>query len=187
MAFSDFSAACAPQLSSWIVPGKRHARLWQPISTARAQRGAVLYVSLVLLILLALIGVAGMQVSGMQERMSSAYRATNLAFQNAEAVARKKEAEISTALGPDSASGSFVSDQELCSAGFDPAAWAEDLGDSVTDSVRTRRIDQCSPGGSLSMGQRPLSEDTNLVYQISAYSTDTSASAQAVIDTVFIP
>ena len=38
------------------------------------QRGAVLYVALIMLLLLAMIGVVGLQVTGLQERMSSNYR-----------------------------------------------------------------------------------------------------------------
>src|SRR5690606_11554501 len=60
------------------------------LSGAR-QQGAALYVALMMLILLALIGLVGMQVAGMQERMASAYRAANLAFQNAEAYVRQTE------------------------------------------------------------------------------------------------
>ena len=44
------------------------------LSPPSRQHGAVLYVALIMLILLALIGVVGMQVAGMQERMSSDYR-----------------------------------------------------------------------------------------------------------------
>jgi type IV pilus assembly protein PilX len=48
------------------------------------QRGAVLFTSLMILILLTLLGVAAMQVTTMQERMSGNYRVDNLSFQNAE-------------------------------------------------------------------------------------------------------
>ncbi|WP_251280312.1 pilus assembly PilX family protein, partial [Enterobacter hormaechei] len=58
------------------------------------QRGAVLYVALMLLILLSLIGVVGMQVASMQERMSSNYRAANVAFQASERAVRDAERSI---------------------------------------------------------------------------------------------
>ena len=160
------------------------------------QRGAALYVALVFLVLLALIGVAGMQVAVLQERMSANYRATNVAFQRAEAVARTQEVLIETALGPAGA-GSFVADQERCDPSFDPATWAETqsfdaTGDSPTDVdgqvSRTRRIDTCTPGGTLSKGGTPVSEKTDLRYQITAFSTDQPAdpSSDAAIDTTFI-
>ncbi|MGO4778081.1 PilX N-terminal domain-containing pilus assembly protein, partial [Lysobacter sp. 2RAB21] len=53
-----------------------------------AQRGAVLYVALIMLVLLALIGITAMQVTGLQERMTSSYRSTNMAVQSAGGRAR---------------------------------------------------------------------------------------------------
>lgn len=161
------------------------------------QRGAALYVALIFLVLLALIGVAGMQVAMLQERMSANYRATNVAFQRAEAVARTQEIEIETALGPNGA-GSFVADQERCDPSFDPSAWARTQSLDATDAnptdadgqvSRTRRIDECTPGGTLSEGGAPMSEKTDLRYQITAFSTDQAAdpSSDAAIDTTFIP
>ena len=63
------------------LSNRRHSR-------RSRQQGAALYVALIMLILLALIGIVGMQVAGLQERMAANYRTTNLAFQNAEALAR---------------------------------------------------------------------------------------------------
>ena len=60
----------------------------------RAQRGVVLYVALVMLLLLALLGITAMQVTGLQERMTSNYRSTNMAFQNAEGRARGRESDL---------------------------------------------------------------------------------------------
>ncbi len=51
------------------------------------QRGAVLIVSLVILLVLTLIGVAGMNSSVMQERMASNAQNSNRAFQGAESSA----------------------------------------------------------------------------------------------------
>lgn len=162
------------------------------------QNGAALYVALVFLVLLALIGVAGMQVALLQERMSANYRATNVAFQRAEAVARTQEVEIETALGP-AGLGSFVADQERCDPTFDPAGWAQMQSlDAVSGDLpagsdgemsRTRRVDLCTPGGTLSKGLAPLSEKTDLSYQITAFATDRAddPSSDAAIDTIFIP
>ena len=61
------------------------------IQGAARQRGAVLYVALIMLVLLALIGVVALQVAGMQERMAASYRAVNLAFQFTEERARATE------------------------------------------------------------------------------------------------
>ena len=61
------------------------------------QSGAVLYVALIMLILMALIGIVGLQVTGLQERMSANYRAANLAFQRTEDRAREVERSIQAA------------------------------------------------------------------------------------------
>lgn len=160
----------------------------RPPQLPRKQRGVVLYVALILLILLTLLGVAGLQVSSMQERMSSAWRASNLAFQNAESRTKAREIEISNAAGV------VIADDERCDP-FDPATWAEtqlQLATPPIDGVFVRRADQCSPGGSLGMGQRPESENTNSQFQITAFATDSvtvgaDRTAEAVLDTIFIP
>ncbi len=161
--------------------------LRRPPQLPRHQRGVVLYVALILLILLTLLGIAGMQVSSMQERMSSAWRASNLAFQNAESQTKTREIAIANAAGV------VIADDERCDP-FDPATWAEtQLAVPVNiNGTFVRRADQCSPGGSLGMGQRPDSENTNTQFQITAFATDLvvaggERSSEAVIDTIFIP
>lgn len=149
------------------------------------QRGAVLYVALIMLILLAMIGIVGMQVTGMQERMSANYRASNLAFQNAEERARQVESNIQVAL---SGGGTFPADQEECSPSFDPLTWAEGLPVNATDNTYTKRIDKCFPASSLKMGARK-NEETGNIYEVTALRADNNVnkSSDAVIDTVFIP
>lgn len=152
------------------------------------QRGAVLYVALVFLLLLALLGVAGMQGAMMQERMSANYRATNVAFQRAESAARTKEAEIEAGF---KAGGTYISDQERCDPAFDPVNWAKDQATQLIpeEESRSRRIDECTAGWSLARGVRPDSEKSDQMYQITAFSPDmdTGATSDAAVDTIFIP
>lgn len=161
-----------------FIPRKKPA----PLGQAR-QRGAVLYVALIMLVLLALIGIAGMQVSGMQEKMAANYLRGNIAFQNAEAQARSSETSIETDIY---GSGTFAADQEVCAPTFDPLTWAEDTSDAEANHVR--RVDKCFPSSSLRVGGR-VSEETGNIYEISALASDsdTSPSASAVINTIFIP
>lgn len=56
----------------------------RPSPIAHRQRGAALFVALIMLILLTLLAVAASQVSLLQERMSGSFRAQNLAFQRSE-------------------------------------------------------------------------------------------------------
>ncbi|MFA5590008.1 MAG: PilX N-terminal domain-containing pilus assembly protein [Lysobacteraceae bacterium] len=54
------------------------------VAGAAEQRGAVLFIALMLLIILTLLGLSAAQVTSLQERMASIYRSDGLSFQNAE-------------------------------------------------------------------------------------------------------
>ena len=58
------------------------------------QRGAILVISLLLLLILTVLGVAMMRMTNMQERMAGNTRDLNLAFQGAEAALRAGEAQF---------------------------------------------------------------------------------------------
>ncbi len=60
------------------------------------QKGVVLIISLVMLLLLTLIGLTGTQVTSLEEKMAYNTRDNNLAFQAAEAALRGGEAQIET-------------------------------------------------------------------------------------------
>lgn len=163
------------------------------LSGAR-QQGAALYVALMMLILLALIGLVGMQVAGMQERMASAYRAANLAFQNAEAYVRQTECGLERLNGvPDvpASNCALVSQADIqthCDDGFDVGVWAQARSLASGPARNIRRIEGCIPGwANISMGGPPDPP----VYQITVYQTDTGGGADpssgVVIDTIFIP
>jgi type IV pilus assembly protein PilX len=59
--------------------------------TDRRQRGAVLVVSLIMLLILTIIGVTGMRTTVLEEKMAGNMRDQNLAFQAAEAALRDGE------------------------------------------------------------------------------------------------
>ena len=147
-------------------------------ASPRQQRGAVLYFALIMLILLALIGIAGMQ-----ERMAANYLRSNQAFQNAESSARAQEAVIQAAIG----SGNiYEANQEECSPVFDPATWAD--GKTTATAINTRRLDKCVTRGPIKVGV-PKNEETENIYQITVLASDDPAnpSSSAVIDTIYIP
>lgn len=157
-----------------------------------AQQGAVLYVALIMLILLALIGVVGMQVSGLQEKMSANYRDANVAFQNAEASARQAECYVEAQANRTATACAAATVDLVCDTGFDATAWASAraMNDPATDTTKVRSIGKCISGNtSIAMGGKPESEDPNPVYQITAYATDvaTAPSADAAVDTIFRP
>lgn len=63
-------------------------------SMPRGQQGIALYVALIMLLLLTLIGLAALQVTSMQERMTGNFLNLNLAFNRAEDTLRREEFEI---------------------------------------------------------------------------------------------
>ncbi|WP_434031439.1 pilus assembly PilX family protein [[Pseudomonas] boreopolis] len=158
---------------------------------ARRQAGAVLYIALIMLILLAIIGIVGMQVSTMQERMSSNYRNANQAFQLAEADARARECYVEGLVNRNGACSAAVTDvSQICDDGFDPTTWARDMAADVPQAnrVSVRAIGSCISGNtSLAQGVGPVSEDPNPVYQITVYATSPDATANAAVDTIFRP
>jgi type IV pilus assembly protein PilX len=64
------------------------------------QRGAVLVIGLLLLVVMTVLGTAAMQSTGLQERMAGNARDRNLAFQAAEAALRDAEQFINSKVAP---------------------------------------------------------------------------------------
>jgi type IV pilus assembly protein PilX len=163
----------------------------QPLQSPARQSGAALYVAMIMIILLAMIGIVGMQVAGLQERMASNYLNTNLAFQNAEAEVRVRECYIEGVVNRTGACPAAIVDvNKVCDDGFDPTLWAAQKSVDVPQAgrVNVREIGPCISGNSnLAMGERPTSEDPNPVFQITVYATNDAATANAAVDTIFRP
>ncbi len=64
------------------------------MNAPRRQRGFVLLMGMMLLLVLSMIAVTGMQGTTLQERMAGNVRETNLAFQRAEDIVRQVEEEV---------------------------------------------------------------------------------------------
>lgn len=156
-------------------------------SAARQQRGAALYVALIFLVIMALLGVTGMQVAAMQERMSSSYQATNLAFQRAEAAARQAETVIRSdpaSVRPDEDCGSY----DAVRFGT-LAAIASEKSDAEDPPPRIVNIDACVPANDIGVyGGAPASEKVFSSFRITTYRGDHASqpSSDAVVDTIFI-
>lgn len=144
------------------------------------QAGAVLYVALIMLILLSLIGVVAMQVAGQQERMAASYQATNLAFQNAEGVARVQEAELKSEVLAHILPTTNVPPTD-CATVHDAAAW-------TSPDAYIRRLDLCFSWGGMDYPSDEA-ERTDQIYQVTAFGNDRAllSTSEAVVDTVFIP
>lgn len=166
-----------------------------PRQARRRQAGAALYVALIMLILLALIGIVGMQVSGLQERMAASYYTTNIAFQNAEGTVRNTECRVEVLMYPEEAAVlgcTIFPDTDVdrnCDDGWDVGQWLETQNMGSAPAFNVRKIDECIVGEtSIAMGIGPRGEVAPIsVYQISVYDVDstTNRSSAAGIDTVF--
>jgi len=182
--------SCTPPIAAPVGspaprPSHRGARTSSPVGAQR-QRGVALFVALIMLLLLTLLGVTGMQVATMQERMSAGYRAGNLAFQNTEQQLSITESTLRNQVRNAVPVTATIAN---CAVAFEGRTWAIgalDGGGIAGASVR--RIDQCFAGSSRKMPQR-TNENTNQYYQITAYSVDLPAnpSSRAAVDSVFIP
>lgn len=162
-----------------------------PYASPVRQRGAVLYIALIFLILLSLLGIVGMQVASMQERMASNYRAVNIAFQRSEGLARDVELQVN-------ADNRFVprpgerDEERRCD---DPgpvrgSSWASarSMDDDPDTAIVATRLNECTPGFSIAQGTQPVNEKP-MVWQISAFSTDAPVdpTSDSAVETVFMP
>jgi type IV pilus assembly protein PilX len=162
-----------------------------------SQQGAALYVALIMLILLAMIGIVGMQVAGLQERMSAGYRTVNLAFQNAEGLARVTECglerlnEVPDVVAGDCAMVNRADVATRCDDGYDAGVWVDAQALADAPAVNIRQIEGCIIGQSeIGMGlTQEQGGSLQPIYQITSYQTDTDGGANpntaAAVDTIF--
>lgn len=172
------------------------ANLQRRIGPAR-QRGAVLYIALIMLLLMTLIGVVAMQVAGMQERMAANYYAVNRAFQNVEGLIRRVECNIEDTenrVSPRCADElAAVTVSYACDDGFDTGFWVAARQLAQAPELNVRKIDECVVGeSSIAMGVGPKGEVSPIsMYQITAYDADPgpdddyAPTTAAAVDTVF--
>ena len=157
------------------------------------QRGAALYVALIMIVLLALIGIVGMQVAGMQEKMASNYLNANLAFQSAEADVRLRECYLEGVVNRTGACAGGAPAggiEQNCADGFDPTSWAaaRSIANPQIPQAQVREIGTCISGdSSVAMGKAPVNENPNPIYQITTYAISPAANANAATDTIFRP
>lgn len=151
------------------------------MNSRQQQSGAVLYVALMILILMALIGIVALQVASLQERMSANYTATNMAFQAAESRARSMENTLKSQVLAGQSPATNLSPND-CNSTPDLATWND------PNSQHVRRLDLCFSWGALDV-PTDEAERTDQIYQVTAYSRDRALfpTSEATVDTVFIP
>lgn len=176
-----------------------------PTPRHRKQRGAVLFIALILLLVLTMIGVTSMQSTTLQERMAGNMRDYNLAFQAAETALREGEAFLQQPVLPnfdpaigfyqavDVNSGNPPPDPIYKTVDWDNASESAALG-SYGDGPATLAgvatppsyiIEELPPviptGGSLAADTAAVS----VMYRITAHATGGSANAIVELQTTF--
>jgi type IV pilus assembly protein PilX len=86
------------------------------VTTPRGQRGAVLIVSMLLLLVMTVLALAASQATQMQERMAGNARDLDLAFQAGEAGVRAAEARIQQSIAPKRAASLICAQRDECDA-----------------------------------------------------------------------
>jgi len=157
-----------------------------PRASMHRQRGVVLYVSMIMLLLLTLLGVAAMQVATLQQRMATNYNDFGLAFQRAEGALRTGEFELQRSFDTQALRA------EIYCLG-DATTWANAIEPTAVPAANVRKI----VGGSC-IGARPIDPTEEggipapgeLDYQLMAAAADRDASASptsvVVIETVYV-
>jgi len=110
--------------------------MFKNINSIQKQCGAVLFVSLIMLLLMTLIGVSGMQTTVLEERMAGNFKDRNMALQAAESTLRAAESYLNTESLLPPFTGSELGHYQPTSSGA--ARWDEsviDWSDTANDVI----------------------------------------------------
>lgn len=159
----------------------------RPFFAMHRQRGAALFVAMIMLILLTLLAVAASQVSLLQERMSGSFRAQNLAFQRSEgAVAEGRDVARDPLQSFDK-----ISDIPVGLVDGNKSPWSDWL-DTFKDRAQTGTRacgGACPARKGSAVGEDPARKPKFYVIssqQKDAEATDDSVAAWASVQTIYV-
>nr|WP_320136213.1 PilX N-terminal domain-containing pilus assembly protein [uncultured Amphritea sp.] len=160
----------------------------------KSEQGAVLIVSLIMLLVMTVIGLAGMEVTNLEEKMAGNMRDRNIAFQAAEATLNDAEDYLAdVVLLPDfdgSVAGLYESDADL----WETVNWTSSSavkaysGEGFTALAETpayviEKLEFVSKtDDSLGMGG---AVDTDSYYRVSARAVGQTDTAEVILQTVY--
>lgn len=162
-------------------------------SAGRRQNGAVLIIGLILLVVMAMIGMTGMQTTTQQERMAGNLRDRNAGFQSAETALRAGESEVKTGIVTGLGNGYYDSSEGV------PAPTDGELADdsfwTVGNSKVVAAVHGTAAPPSYKIEKRPpVREDmeagaakTKEIFKVTARGVGASASAVVVVQSTFSP
>ena len=159
----------------------------------KSEQGAVLIVSLIMLLVMTVIGLAGMEVTNLEEKMAGNMRDRNIAFQAAEAALSDAEDYLqSTTLLPafnGSVAGLYSRDSDL----WESVNWtgtgavktySGDGFDNLAEAPAyvIESLDVVSDSDSLELGS---AADTKSYYRISARAVGQTDTAEVILQSVY--
>ncbi len=151
----------------------------------RRQRGAVLFISLIMLLLLTLIGITAMQVTLLQERMAGGFRVQHQAFQATEGTLKTTRKNLNDAAN---ASGALYYSADAALAGGSALPWSTWLTTEPAVADQTVGISQVN--AHISVGSPPavVGARTLKYFVVSALNEDPGGSgdAKSAVQAVFI-
>jgi type IV pilus assembly protein PilX len=155
------------------------------MSAPRRQQGVALYVALIMLLLLTLLGLAALQVTAMQERMTGNYRTFNLAFNRAEQTLRQAEFDIQQTIATVGPFGVDTDPSIQCVNGDitglnDLRTWADNREPTSAATSRVANITNCSgvPSSVKDDNSADLPPQNFLIF---AANTDRDSNASSVV------
>jgi len=166
------------------------------ITLINRQKGVVLVVSLIMLLLLTIIGLTGTQVTSLEEKMTGNSRNQNLAFQSAESALRAGEAVLTQAVLPVfTASGANGLYLESATSPNENDNWAifnvaSYSANTLTDVAATPQyiIQQMDSGDTSASGSSSLdagSYSASDMYRVTARAVGGTVSAVVVVQSIY--
>jgi len=149
----------------------------------RNERGAVLFVGLIFLLLLTLLGVTAMQVTVLQERMAGNFRVAHQAFEQAEGLVASGQADVRNVL---IALDQYATVASMDASGVSP--WDTWLTNTTTTPQLLILRRYCGPGCSDTRGVPTTSDPERLVnfYVLSGQDFDPSATSTSIVQSVYV-
>ncbi len=156
------------------------------------QQGAVLVISLIILVILTILGISAMQTTSLEERMAGNMRDRNIAFQAAEATLREGENYLQSVVLPhfDGTNGLYQPDSTLWKTIDWTSASAVRTYSVTIDQVAaqpTYYLEELpasiSPGESLVVGFAPPAPSGN--YRVTAHGVGISDSSAVILQSTF--
>lgn len=163
------------------------------VARAHRQSGAVLIIGLILLVVLAMIGMTGMQTTTQQERMAGNMRDRNIGFQSAESALRIGELQVENGVAIPLGSGFYDSTEGVPAPS--PDVLAQDSAWTAGNSVVLAAVTGSHEPPAYKIERRPPiplnlgagEARTQEVFTVTARGVGASEAAVVVLQSSYLP